>query len=215
MLRLRLLGSAIALVVIAAGVTPASAATPGVFSLGANFGTGIYSNSDLNDGLETVDIEEVTSGWEYGGSLRYQMSPKVALDLEINMMNPSSTTEDPAGEIETSTPAMAIPLNLYYQLSENDQYAFNLFGGAGILSGAKLKAEQGSVEDEIEAGSSFYGQAGLEAQWKLSQQFALSARALGRTAKATLEDTDPELDVDYSGFAFGLGARVMFGGTGE
>jgi hypothetical protein len=211
--------AALALVAVAAFAAPSWSAEAGTFSIGGNFGTGIYSHSDLNDIIEAGGGEEVTSGWEYGGSLRYQASPRLALDLELNLMNPSATTEGDPGDpdIEISTPAMAIPLNLYFTLSENDQYRFNLFGGAGLLSGAKLRVEVDPDDEETEGASSFYGQAGLEAQWMLSPQFALGARVLGRTAKATTETEDGtvEYDLDYTGVAFGLGARLSFGGGGE
>lgn len=210
-------GTAVALLALAAGTSPALAATPGTFSIGGNFGTGIYSNSDLNDSLEVYGFEEVSSGWELGGSLRYQISPKVALDLEANSLNPKSSTEIPGeDELELSTPALAVPLNLYVTLSENDQYRFNVFAGAGVLSGVKVKREGGGfIESESETASSFYGQGGLEAQMMVSPQFALTARALGRLAKATIEEDDDEFDVDLSGVAFGLGARIAFGDTGE
>jgi hypothetical protein len=202
----------LALLVVSASIVPATAAPKGTFSIGGNFGTGVYSNSDLNDALDP--LEEVTSGWEYGGSLRYQLSEKLALDLEGNLMNPSSTTPDsPDPDIEISTPGLAIPLSLYYTLSENDQYRFNLFGGAGIVSGPKVKATQdGEPDQELKASSSFYGQGGLETQWMVSPQFALSARALGRIANSTIDDTDPAVDIQYGGFAFGIGARISFGG---
>lgn len=208
--------TAAALVALAALAGPASAATQGTFSIGANFGTGMASNSDLNDALGP-DVEEVKSGWEMGGSLRYQVTPRLALDLEVNRMKPASTTESSGNpDVDLSTPGLAIPLNLYYTLTENETYAFNLFGGAGVVTGAKLHGEaDGSDDLDIDGASSFYGQAGLESQWMLTRSFALSARALGRMAKSELEDTDPAVDIDYSGFAFGIGARMSFGGGGE
>ena len=215
---LRLMFIAAAVLALASLAGPAAAAQQGTFSIGGNFGTGIYSNSDINDELEVSGYEEITSGWEYGGSLRYQVSPRIALDLEVNRMNPASTTEVSGNpDVELSTPGLAIPLNLYFLLSENDQYAFNLFAGAGMVTSSKFKAEQGGIEDEVDAESSFYGQLGVEAQWMLSPQFSLGARALGRMAKAELEADpgDPTFDVDYSGVAFGLGARLSFGGGGE
>lgn len=202
--------AAAAILALAVLTGPAGAATQGTWSLGANFGTGMYSNSELNDELGT-GVEEITSGWEFGGSLRYQVSPRLALDLEVNQMKPASTTEDPGNpDIELSTPALAIPVNAVYELSRNEKNAFNLFGGAGIVTGAKFRAEQGGPATELDAATSFYGQAGLEAQWMMSTQFSLGARAFGRMAKAEIDET--EIDADYSGFGFGLGARMSFGG---
>lgn len=213
------LASAIALVALFGAVAPSAAAEKGTFSIGGNFGTGMYSNSDLNDELGSSS-EEIKSGWEIGGSLRYQVSPRLGLDLEVNRMKPASSTPDPGNpDIKLSTPGMAIPLNLYYLLSENDKYAFNLFGGAGLVTGAKLHGEQEGNPTEIDYATkaSFYGQAGVETQWRVAPTFALTARALGRMAKAEIDDPaiTEQIDLDYSGFAFGVGARLMFGGGGQ
>lgn len=211
--------AAVALIALVAFVAPASAGMPGTFSVGGNFGTGIYSNSDLNDAPMMTGLEKVTSGWEYGGSLRYQVSPRLGLDLEANFMKPKSTTVAAGFEdTKVTTSGVAIPLNLYYRMSENETTVFNLFGGAGIVTSAKAREQQGTFESETDGKSSFYGQAGLEAQYMVSPMFAFGARALGRMAKSELERTnpsDPAVDIDYSGFAFSLGARMSFGGGGE
>ena len=207
----RLLGITAALLLVSA--LPVSAATKGMWSLGANFGTGMYSNSDINEGRDEAGVDEVSSGWEYGGSLRYQVSPKMGLDLEVNRMTPKVTHEISGTEFDESTPGMAIPVNLVYNLSENDKFSFNIFGGPGIVTGAKWRISDDTGDDELKGGTSFYGQAGLETQWMVAPTFALGARALGRTAKSELEAIDPTADIDYSGFSFGLGARMFFGGA--
>lgn len=191
-------------------------AQKGTFSIGGNAGVGFYSMGDLNDALEANGFEKITSGWEFGGSLRYQVSEKAALDLEFNKLNPKSTTPDPGNpDIEYSVPALAIPLSLVYMLSENDQYRLNLLVGAGLLSGVKLHGEQGAVELETDSASGFIGQAGFETLWKLSPQFALSARALGRLGKATVDDAGTDYDASFTGGTLGVGARVSFGGGGQ
>lgn len=213
--------AAVAAMLLSALVHPA-AAQKGTFSLGGNFGTGMYSNNDINDVLALLDVEKIESGWEYGGSLRYKVGPRVALDLEFNRMVPKSTTATPPEpDVILSTPGMAIPLSLYYAVSENDRYRFNVFGGAGIVTSAEFRGEQSGAEDvSLDAKSGFYGHAGLETEWLVSPQFSLSARALGRMASAEIKGSDPNvdvttLDIEYGGFAFGLGARVSFGGGGN
>jgi len=209
-----LLPSLLAIALASAG--PAQAAK-GVWSLGGNFGTGIYSNSEINDDLDLIGIDKITSGWEYGGSLRYGISPKASIDAEFNSINgKSSTSDSPNPDIEASTTGMAVPLSLYYTLSENDDALFNLFIGAGPMFSTKYKLEQGSNSIEGKGKTTFYAHLGLEAQYKLSPTFALTARALGRLAKASdVEDKDDPSnteDVDLSGAAFSLGARLYFGG---
>jgi hypothetical protein len=46
----------------------------------------------------------------------------------------------------------------------------------------------------------------------MTPQFALGARFMGRMAKSEIEESDPSVDIDYTGFAFGLGVRMSFGG---
>lgn len=204
--------AAVAALALSSLAAPAFAQV-GAVSLGGNFGVGFYSPSDINDALEAADFEKITSGLEFGGSIRYQFSEKAALDLEVNKLNPKSSTPDPGNpDIEYSLPALAIPLSLVYTLSENDQYRFNLVVGGGLLSSVKLRGEQGPTELETDGESGIMGQAGFETMWKLSPQFGLTARALGRIGSATVDDSGTEYDVSYAGGTLGVGARVSFGG---
>ena len=57
--------AAVAILALVALTGPASAATQGTWSLGANFGTGIYSNSDLNDALTADQIKIAGRGHTY------------------------------------------------------------------------------------------------------------------------------------------------------
>jgi hypothetical protein len=193
-------------------------AAEGQFSIGGNFGTGIYSNSDLNKLLKaaTPPRKEVKSGWEYGGSLRYGVSSKLALDLEANSINGKATTTNPSGDGDEHwrTKGLAIPLNLYYALAQNDDYNFNFFAGAGPMVSSKLHASDNSTDIKSDNKTVFYGQAGFEGQFMLGQKVALGARALGRIAK--VKDvkvggvsSSPPLNLDLSGAAFGIGLRVF------
>lgn len=192
---------------------PAHAAK-GECSVGGNLGVGIYSMSAANDSLEAEGLEKISSGWEFGGSFRYQVSEKAALDIEVSALNPkSTTTESGFPDIVFKTPALAIPLSLIYRLSENDQYRFNFVVGGGLISGAKIKGDDGTFSIESDSKSSAFGQAGFETEWLVSPKFALTARALGRLSgkpEVTIEGSDVELD--YTGAVFGVGARVLFGG---
>ena len=196
---------------------PAHAAK-GQWSLGGNFGVGLYSNGQLNDSLEAVGLEKVSDGFEYGGTLRYGIAPTKALELETNLLNGESSTDVTGGTIKIKTKAVALPLNLLFQVSENDKYSFHFLIGAGPMLDTKITAEAGSLKTESESKTAFMAQGGFEGDWFMSKQFALTARALGRYAKASdieLDKTDPsagKIDVNLSGAAFSLGLRVFFGG---
>ena len=199
----------------------AAHAAKGQFSIGGNFGTGIYSNSDINDLLKTASPprKEIKSGWEYGGSLRYGISNKVSLDAEVNSIKAKATTTNPSsnGDEKWAVKGIAVPVNIVLALSQNDKYTFNLFAGAGPLLSAKLTAEDNTSSIKSDSQTTFTAQGGFEGMVLVSPQFAITARALGRTAKISdikiggMSST-PQLDGDLSGAAFSLGLRVLFGG---
>lgn len=203
--------AAVALVFAAA---PADAAK-GQFSIGAHAGRGLYSMSAFNDSLQAADLEKMKGNWEFGGSVRYQVSEKAALDLEATMLEPESTTEDPGNpDLVYTAPALAVPLSLVYTLSEGAKSRVNLVVGAGVLTGAKLRGEQGPTEVETESETPFFGQAGFEVDYFLSPQFALTGRALGRLAgEAEVVFGGVEYPLSYTGATFGVGVRAYFGGA--
>jgi len=225
-----LLTVAVAIIALSA---PAHAAK-GQWSLGGNFGVGLYSNSKINDFLDSVStsgslsptLKHPKSGWEYGGSLRYGISPKASLDYELNLLNGKGKTDltNPAGEkVEVKTTGLAGPLSLYYELGKSDKSAFNFFVGVGPMFGTKFKIKASdsstTVTDEAKSKTGLYAHAGFEGDYMLSESFAITARALGRYAKAKnvtwTDPTDPSnvivKDVNLSGGAFSLGLRAFFG----
>ena len=224
--RYRALILALAAAVLAFGLAaPGFAAETGKWSIGGNFGIGTYSNGAFNDSLQTFDppLEKVKDGWEYGGSLRTRLSPKASLEVEGNLLNGKSTTDILNQSVDAKTTAFALPLNLVYLLSENDKYAFNLVVGAGPLLSTKFKIEGAGATFESDSKTAFVGQGGFEGDWFVGKQVAVTARVLGRYAKASdveyaNDPTDPsagksKIDLNLSGFAFGLGLRAYFGGT--
>jgi hypothetical protein len=197
---------------------PASA-DPGAWSLGANFGVGTYSNKDVNDGLPT-GVDDIKDGWEFGGTIRKGMSVKTSLELEGMMMDGKTTYESSGTTADFHTKGIAMPVNFLYALSQNDTHDFNLLVGAGPVFNmhgtSKIEDTTGTFEGESASKTAFMAQGGFEGDYKVSTQFALSGRVLGRYAKASdvdLDKTDPSqgsIDIDHSGFAFSLGMRMFF-----
>ena len=208
--------AAFAAVALVFSTAPAFAAK-GQWSLGGNFGVGTYSNGDFNDELQAGGIEAVKDGWEFGGTLRHGMSDKMGLEIEGMKMDGKSTTTSGTDELNVHTKAFATPVNLLIGLSQNDKYDFNAIVGAGPMWSAKFTADDGTNSTESGSKTAFMGQGGVEGDYFMSRQFALSARAMGRYAKAsnvdiTSDPADGQIDLDMSGFAFNLGLRVFFGG---
>src|SRR5678815_3335665 len=83
---------------------------------------------------------------------------------------------------------IAMPVNFLYALSQNDTHDFNLLVGAGPVFNmhGTVHAEDpsGSLETESASKTAFMAQGGFEGDYKVSTQFALSGRVLGRYAKA-------------------------------
>lgn len=206
-------------VAAALGISTGSAFA-GAFSIGGNFGTGMYSNSDINDLLkaESPPRDEIKSGWEFGGSLRYGISEKLSIDAEGTKINAKSTTSDPAGDGDEhwSVKTFAIPVTLNYALSQNEKYAFSIFAGGGPMLSAKLEGHDDTNSVETDGQTKFMGQGGLEGMWYAGPKMAITARVLGRTAKiSNLEQggVATGIDADLSGVAFSLGLRAFFGGS--
>ena len=207
-----------ALLALTLFAAPASAEGP--WSLGANFGVGTYSNSDLNEDLEDAGGKAVKDGWEFGGTIRKGMSPKTSLELEGMMMDGKSTMESGGTTTDFHTKGIAMPVNFLYALSQNDTHDFNLLVGAGPvfnMHGAFHAEDSGNtLETDTASKTAFMAQGGFEGDYKVSSQFALSGRVLGRYAKASDVDADKDdpsqgtIDIDHSGFAFSLGMRMFF-----
>jgi hypothetical protein len=213
---------AVAVVAAAAlAVSSGSAlAAKGQFSIGGNFGTSITDGGAFNDSLKASigdpPYEDIAGDWDFGGSLRYGISDKASLDLEVNAIKAKGTTEVPPDKLEATVKGIAMPLNLYYALSSNESFDFNFYIGAGPLLSTKWQLDANSTHEESESKTSLFAQAGFEGQYKVAKQFALTARAGGRLAKASdvawTDDPTTTFDVDMSGIAFSVGLRAFLGG---
>ena len=213
--------AAVAVAAVLCVSTGAAFAAKGQFSIGGNFGASITDGGAFNDSLKAAvgkpPYEDIAGDWDFGGSLRYGISQKASLDLEVNAIKAKGRSEVSPNFLEASEKGLATSLNLYYALTQNDSHEFNFFIGAGPLIGAKWKLDTNTGSEESESKTSLYAQAGLEGQYKLSQSFALSARAFGRLAKASdvawTDDPTTKFDLDMSGVAFSVGMRAYFGGN--
>jgi Outer membrane protein beta-barrel domain len=223
--RHRAIPAAAVLVAAALAVSSGPAlAAKGQFSIGGNFGTSITDGGAFNDSLKASigvpPYEDIAGDWDFGGSMRYGISEKASLDLEFNAIKAKGTSEEAGEELTATVKGLATSLNLYYALSQNESFDFNFFVGAGPLLSTKWQLDSTSGgSEESEGKTSLFAQAGLEGQYKVASQFALTARAMGRLAKADdvawTDDPTTTFDVDMSGIAFSVGARVFLGGGSE
>ncbi len=196
----------------------AAHADRGQWSIGGNFGVGIYSGGSFNDSLEALGYKQVKDGREFGGSIRYGVSPRLSIDYEVLTLNGKGTTDSVTPKVVAEANGIATPINLYYELTRNDAYRFSLFGGAGPMFKTGWSVEQDTTEFKAKQKTTLYAHVGFEGQVMAGKRFAFTSRALGRYARAkdVEQDTDPstKLGVSLSGFAFSIGLRAYFGHSG-
>lgn len=189
-----------------------STAAP-VWSVGGAFGGGSYSNQRFNDS-QPPGTESIKSGLEFGASLRCQLSPRWAVELEATHMHGSATTGNRLLNLPQTvhTEATAIPLNAILELAGTDRASLRVLAGGGILTGAHWRSTWSGVTETDQSSKSVtrpYGQAGLEAAWRPHDGFEVTGRVLGRLAQANhvLSADGSDNAIDHTGVAITLGAR--------
>jgi hypothetical protein len=193
--------------------TPTTAAPR--WSVGGALGGGSYSNDRFNN-AQPVGTEAIRSGHEFGGSLRCEISPRWALELEATRMRGSGTTtnhffeQDVVPFTSVHTEETAVPLNVILRFAGTRTASLRVFAGGGLLTGARWRTTlPGRLEESSASVTRPYAQGGLEAGWKVHQGFELTGRVLGRLAQANhvLTSDGSDLAIDHTGFAIALGGR--------
>jgi SAM-dependent methyltransferase len=138
-------------------------AARGQWSIGGSLGAGIYSGGSLNDSLKAIGFKEVTQGREYGGSIRYGVSPRLSVDGEVLSLRGKGTTDSVSPEFVAETNGIAAPLSIYYQLAENGAYA-------RTLEAARL---QGDATEEFAERSRLFRARGLSSDTSLLPNYAI------------------------------------------
>lgn len=200
------------IVVACLSISTLATAAP-VWLVGGTFGGGWYSNQRFN-ASQPPGTESIKSGREFGASLRCQLSPRWAVELEATHMHGSATTRNSLLNLPQTvhTEATAIPLNAILCLAGTGTASLRVLAGGGLLTGARWRSTW-TAETEVNQSSKSvtrpYGQAGLEAAWRHDDRFEVTGRVLGRLAQAnhvlTVDGSDTA--IDHTGIAFTLGAR--------
>lgn len=197
-------------------------------SLAFSFGVGSGKNEDMGDlpaaggGPNEFDTKP-----SFGGSVRFPLSPRLSLDLEMQRFRATQKDTFPetqGGRFEITQ--LPVSISLYHATLLRTKWRVNTFIGAGAVMPATSTiffffgpTERASITDER---TGFYAHAGLEGEFLATPRFAITGRVMGRTAKtsglykgSTLEiwGTTPiaNRDVDFSGFGAQLGVRAYIG----
>lgn len=199
-------------------------------SLAFNIGTGSGKHPDIGEIVTASGgPDELTPKMQVGGSVRFPVSPRYSLDLELQRLR-STATGDQGGNI-TKFEASAYPLSLslYYSLLSRQKFRSYLFAGGGALTSAGAQIDLvlvgfGPNPTELTISgqkNAPYFHGGLELEYLVHSRVALAGRVMGRSAKAknVLEDSDftyygaslQDRDIDFSGFAATIGLRAYIG----
>lgn len=199
-------------------------------SLTFTFGTGPGAHEDLGEVVEVSGgPDHLVPKMELGGSVRFPVSPRYSLDLELQRLRSTATADQFGNITEFEASGYPLSLSLYYALLSKQKFRFNLFAGGGVFSSAGAKIDLvlvGFGPDPIPLTisgqkSAPYFHAGLEAEYLVFSRVALAGRGMWRSAKAenVLKDSDftyygaslQDRDIDFSGFAATIGLRAYVG----
>lgn len=197
-------------------------------SLGFAFGVGSGANKDMAEVAVAGGGEpEYDNKPQFGGSVRFPLNQRVSLELELQRFRATNVDSFPANNnAQYEVSALPFSLSLYYAAVTRPRYRLNLFGGGGPLLTTISKIEFGNFSGTPLTVSSqktgFYGHAGLEAEYLVTNRVSISGRAMGRTASAkdVLDDfgfnaygaaTLKGREVEFNGFGATLGLRAYIG----
>jgi hypothetical protein len=184
----------------------------GAFSVGAQGGYALFSMGQINDQIRIIntingtDFEELDSGWDFAGDVRYAVTDVYFVGVEAGTLRGETNSDS----LDRSFEASAVPVVLIGGggvTNAESGIAFRIIGGLGaLLNGTFEQAGTGEV-----SGSAFLFQLGGEFEYRPSRAFGATVQAMVRQSKVSKPDGAP-YDLDFSGGSARLGLRLYFGG---
>jgi hypothetical protein len=225
-------------------------------SIGGCFGYATYDPTAINGAIArfsafggSTPARRIEGDQVLGGSVRLPLRPRLSLDLEMlrfrssvsDSGRPSSPELNPAIRYEIT--ALPLVASLYFEAWSRPGLRVNAFGGLGPMFATRMKWTESYATRGYDVGqrgekTGIYGHLGFEGEYLFTRRVALSARVLGRVARANDvtplrtsvasspvgeppvwgglvhyedEHTFDHKRVDFSGFGFDVGLRVAFG----
>ncbi len=179
--------------------------------MGAAAGYSVLQMQDVNSLIDAVNQQNGTryndldSGYELLGEIRYALTSGVFLGAEAGTLK--GHTEDPVegGTIEVSGAPIVVTAG--WAFHDEPGISVRLLGGLGVLlDGTFREIGVGEV-----SGTGFLLDIGGEIEWRPAQGLGLSVQGLARQALVE-RPTGFLADLDFSGGTFRLGMRAYFGG---
>jgi hypothetical protein len=198
-------------------------------SLSFLIGTGSGKNDDLAAMPKAGGgPDEYESQTEFGGSVRFPIKERLSLEIEMQRFRATASDSFPennGGRYEAS--ALPISISVFYAAIARTKWRVNVFGGGGPLFSATSTIKFRFTTDRVALADEkvgLYGHAGIEGEYLLHPRVAVTARVLGRMAKASglYKDVDPSLELygttkltdrelNFSGYGAHVGLRAYIG----
>ena len=201
-----------------AGGTQVSAADAqfhkGTVSIGIGGGLAAVQMSDINDFLLVINqagttrFQEINTAWEGVADIRLAVTDKIFFGLEGGYIRGHS--EDVLSDRRFEVTGIPILLIGGATATVENDVAFRIFGGLGVLANGKLE-EKGGGET---SGTGFAVSIGGELEYRFASVAALTVGGFFRSLKVTRPEGSP-IDNDFSGGTIRAAIRGYFGGKGK
>lgn len=197
-------------------------------SLGFTLGTGKGDNEDMAEIVVAGGGEDkFDNKSQFGGSVRFPLRSRTSIELELQRFRATNVDGNtPPNDTRFEVSALPLSISIYQAIFSGQRLRAYAFVGGGPLLTAISKIEfgdfGGSPLNVSGQKNGTYLHAGLEGEVLVLPKLSLSARVLGRSAKAkgVLDDftfdaygvaTLKDREIDFSGISATIGLRAYIG----
>lgn len=191
-----------------------------------SFGGGFHSFSmgDVNHDISSINeviaplrMDELNSGFGFGGAFGLDVSPTVSLALEYERLNTSSEVGDATGSLRYDLPANVVKAQATFHSASKEPFILGFQAGLGMVSsagGITLTATgAGSITGDI-SGKGPDLEGGISGQWRAASRLAIVPVVGVRYAKISSTKVEGQLIYNADGSKYslnysGLMMRVM------
>jgi hypothetical protein len=197
-------------------------------SIELHWGIGSGANEEFGEYVASGGGDsEYENDPHFGGGVRFPLAPRWSLDIQIERFratNADSFPENNGARYEIT--ALPVAVSVAYLLLDHPRYRVSAFAGGGPMLEASSSVSFPFFTIDLQIADDKVGtylHGGLEGEYLFHRRFAVTGRALFRSAKATglFKDTDfdfygegqniADRDIDFSGFAANIGLRAYVG----
>jgi hypothetical protein len=200
------------------------------FGVAAFGGYGSYSMSDINDLIGAVNLvlvgtgysmDDVSSGFGYGGGVRIVPSEKFLISLDYTRLAASSELSVLGSNLKLNVPGNGWTGTLTYYLSSTSKTKLGIAGGLGYYTGSATTDTSGtSTGGKLSGhGVGFHGLGVLDAtlsptvhaEVAAGYRYAKTGGVEDETGASIQNFSGDDFTLDWSGFMSRVGLAFYFG----